>query len=304
MKNAAFLFPGQGSQKPGMLDAFLGHSYTEKYFETANSILGYDLRALCEKEGSAEDLKQTAKAQPAILTTSFLAFSIFMDHNPDFTPQFSAGHSLGEYTALLCAGVFSFEDALFLVHNRGTFMQQACSKEVGGMVAVLGKTQQEVQKACEEVAEGECLQPANFNCPGQIVVAGHKKALQRLLKKVKGVELEVSVPFHCPLLSPVKEQMEKVMEKVSFHNPKWPVVNNAKNQFLKTAEEVKLGLIEQITAPVLWQTGVEKMIEQGVKIFFEFGNGRVLTNLNKRISSQVENFNIDSLEKGQQKYSL
>ena len=280
----AYIFPGQGSQKPGMLEPFLASPLTKQYFDRASQIVGYDMFELVT-QGTAEELKPTAKAQPIILTTSYLAYQIFRAAHPDLEPALVAGHSLGEYTALLAAEVFSFEDAVYMVHRRGNLMQNCCPTGLGAMAAILGKDAKEVEELCKLCREQETLSPANFNCPGQIVVAGHKNAVERLLKKAKGVLLEVSVPFHCSLLEPMQQEMATVIQKVAFSPAKWPVVSNAKNLLLQDPQAIQQSLVEQITAPVLWQTGIERMIEKGVTEFLEFGSGNVLCNLNKRITN-------------------
>ena len=295
MTQVAFLFPGQGSQAIGMGSSFEKSPKFQEYFDKANEALGFDLQKIC-LEGPSETLTSTENAQPAILTVSIIALEILKEEF-NLTPAFAAGHSLGEYSALVAAGVLDFSEAVKIVHLRGQFMQAAVPKGIGAMAAIMGKTASEVEALCSEVSnDAQVVKPANYNCTGQIVVSGHKPAVERLLEKAKGKILDVSAPFHSDLMVPAANQLREVLEKVKFNQAKFPIVNNTANQLLTDSSYFLSSLVSQVVAPVRWETGVLKMISEGTSHFIEFGNGKVLASMMKRIDKTAKVINIMSLE--------
>ena len=280
----AYIFPGQGSQKIGMLDNFLDSSLTNELLNQASSALDFDLLELY-KYGPKEKLDLTYNAQPAILTASFIAYKHFKQNNSD-TPSYFAGHSLGEYTALLAAGAFDLATAVKTVKLRGEYMQSAMPSG-GAMAAILGLTPENLLKLILEAKQTEELCIANYNCPGQIVVSGHEDAVDRLLTKAKGIKLPVSVALHSPLLAPAQERLAHQLETISIKDIQVPLINNIENKALTKAEDIKNSLIKQITQPVLWQSGIEYMIKNGVEAFYEFGHSKVLCNMLKRTNKEV-----------------
>jgi [acyl-carrier-protein] S-malonyltransferase len=217
------------------------------------------------------------------------------------TPQFTAGHSLGEYSALVASGALTFSEAVKIVRLRGKFMQEAVPVGEGAMAAVLGMEQDQVEKICEEVSSGEVLTPANFNCPGQIVIAGHSKAVERAIEKVKqegkkAVLLPVSAPFHSPLMKPAGERLEKALEEISVNDLKIPVVTNVEAEANQSKDRVKELLVAQVSNPVRWEESMRKMIEKGIEQVIEIGPGKVLSGLMKRIDNHVENKNLEDIQ--------
>nr|WP_086940772.1 ACP S-malonyltransferase [Thaumasiovibrio occultus] len=288
MSKFAIVFPGQGSQAVGML-ADLADKYpvvTETFAE-ASDVLGYDLWALVQN-GPAEDLNQTHRTQPALLTASYAIWRVWQQEG-GAQPELVAGHSLGEYSALVCAGVISFKDAVKLVELRGRLMQEAVPAGVGAMSAIIGLDNDAIAKACEEAAQGEVVSPVNFNSPGQVVIAGHKAAVERAgeLCKAAGAKralpLPVSVPSHCALMKPAAEKLEAALAAIEFSAPALPVINNADVALETTPEAIKAALVKQLYGPVRWTESVEKMAEMGVENLIEMGPGKVLTGLTKRI---------------------
>ena len=291
----AFLFAGQGSQKVGMGKFFAENSLCQEIFQISNQALGYDLQKICW-EGPEEKLTFSENAQPAILTVAIIAFRIFNQEHK-VQPSLMAGHSLGEYSALVAAGVMDLADAVKLVHKRGQLMQEAVPAGVGAMAAVLGKSNEEIKLLCSEISnEKKMVSVANFNCNGQVVVSGHKEAVLELLEQVKGKILQVSAPFHCPLMSPVKEKFAPFLKKISFKDAKIPIINNLCNKIQVKADSFQESLLSQIDSAVLWESGIQKMLQKGIKNFIEFGEGKVLTNLLKRIDKEAIFMNINSLE--------
>ncbi|NOY12937.1 MAG: ACP S-malonyltransferase [Deltaproteobacteria bacterium] len=301
----AFLFPGQGSQFPGMGRNLVDNFTTAKLvFEEACDALGFDIAALCFS-GSEAELKLTANTQPAILTTSIAALRV-LEQETDLQPSYAAGHSLGEYSALVCAGALSFADTVRIVRQRGTYMQEAVPVGVGAMAAIMGIERSELEQLCSDVAAGEVVAPANFNSPGQIVIAGHATAVDRAitLAKERGAKralpLPVSAPFHSSLMEPAAKRLEAALQQVSVDNFSCPVVGNVEATPYQEQERVKLLLVEQVCAPVRWDESILKMQQLGVTRYVEIGPGKVLSGLAKRIAkgSTVQNIcDVESLKK-------
>ena len=300
MKSVAFIFPGQGSQYVGMgKELFENFSVAKKIFEEADDTLHFSISALCFK-GPEEALKLTENTQPALLTASIAALKVLQSEKGT-TPQFTAGHSLGEYSALVASGALTFSEAVKTVRLRGKFMQEAVPVGEGAMAAVLGMEREQVEKLCEEMSSGEILTPANFNSPGQIVIAGHSKAVERAIERVKqegkkAVLLPVSAPFHSPLMKPAGERLEKALEEISVADLKIPVVTNVEAEVNTVKERVKGLLVAQVSSPVRWEESMRKMIEKGIEQVLEIGPGKVLSGLMKRIDGRVESKNVEDLQ--------
>jgi [acyl-carrier-protein] S-malonyltransferase len=242
----------------------------------------------------------TENTQPAILTTSIAALKVLQTEK-GINPKFAAGHSLGEYSALVASGALSFAEAVQTVRLRGKFMQEAVPVGEGAMAAILGMEREEVEKLCEEAAAGEVLSPANFNCPGQIVIAGHLKAVHRAIERVKqngkrAVLLPVSAPFHSPLMKPAGTRLEKALEEISIKDLNLPVVTNVEAEINTSKEKVKALLVAQVSSPVRWEESMRRMIEEGVEQVLEIGPGKVLSGLMKRIDSTVGTGNLEDLQ--------
>jgi len=279
----AFVFPGQGSQSIGM-----GKDLAEKYLDQANEILGFDLKKICF-EGPVEELQKTEITQPAILTVSVAAFNKLKVESGQWTA--TAGHSLGEYSALVAAGAITFADAVRIVHLRGKFMQQAVPLGEGAMSAILGGDNEIIKKICAEVGN---VWPANFNSPGQVVISGQKAAVEAAGVKIKEagakrvIPLAVSAPFHCPLMQPAADNLKAELEKIEIKDIQIPVVANVTADYVTRASEIRELLYKQVTSPVLWEDSVKKMIADGVTSFVEVGTGNVLAGLIKKIDKAVE----------------
>jgi len=300
MNFKAFLFPGQGSQYVGMgRELFENFSVARQIFEEANDALHFSVSDLCFK-GPEEALRLTENTQPAVLTTSVAALRV-LQAEKGYAPQFAAGHSLGEYSALVASEALAFSQAVKIVRLRGKFMQEAVPVGEGAMAAVLGMEREQVEKLCEEISSGEVLTPANFNSPGQIVIAGHSKAVERAIERIKrdgkkAVLLPVSAPFHSPLMKPAAERLEKALEEISVNDLKIPVVTNVEAEANTSKDRVKELLVAQVSSPVRWEESMRKMIEKGVEQIVEVGPGKVLSGLMKRIDSRVETKNIEDLK--------
>jgi [acyl-carrier-protein] S-malonyltransferase len=300
MQSYAFIFPGQGSQHAGM-----GKELAENFksarisFEEADDALGFSLSRLCF-EGPEEELKLTANTQPAILAASVAALRVLREESP-LTPSFLAGHSLGEYSALVASGALDFADALRTVRARGSFMQDAVPVGVGAMAAILGAEADQLAEICAEAAQGEVVSPANFNSPGQIVVAGHTGAVNRAIEiaKAKGFRkamlLPVSAPFHCALMQKAAERLAETLQPVQVNPLATPVVTNVEAKPNSDASRVKPLLVEQVCAPVLWDQIVQQIIAAGVTNFVEIGPGKVLAGLVKRINKETVSFNVQDV---------
>lgn len=304
----AFVFPGQGSQYVGMgKDLAENFNGAKLIFEEANDVLGFDIKSLCFS-GTESDLRLTANTQPAILTTSIAALRV-LQNETDISPSFVAGHSLGEYSALVCCGALSFADAVQTVRQRGIFMQEAVPVGVGAMAAIMGVDVEELINLCQEAAQGEVVVPANFNSPAQIVIAGHKTAVERaiILAKERGAKrallLPVSAPFHSPLMAPAAQRLKAELESVSLAPLACPLVSNVEAVPYQDESKVKDLLVEQVCAPVRWSESIQSMKDSGVSRYVEIGPGRVLSGLNKRLDRSAVHKNIgdmDSLKKLQE----
>ncbi len=313
----AFLFPGQGSQTVGMgADIYHKFDAASKIFDKANNIMGFDLSKLCF-EGPAEELNSTAVSQPAIFTTSAAFLEVLRTELPENTlaPDVTAGLSLGEYTALYAAGVFSFEDALILVQKRGQAMQEAADANGGEMVSIIGIDEDKVKLLCEEVLEGvdeseesdeneiPFIEPVNFNCPGQIVLSGTKAACKRAkdlaLKHgaIKAVRLDVAGAFHTSMMSSAADALKQALSNCTIAQPSKPgIIANINAQFYRNSQDIAEGLIKQLTSPILWQKCMVRLLNEGIEQFYEIGTGRVLTGLMKRISRKTTVFNISTAQ--------
>ncbi|ATA23600.1 [acyl-carrier-protein] S-malonyltransferase [Brenneria goodwinii] len=288
MTQFAMVFPGQGSQSVGML-AELAAEYpvVTETFAQASAVLGYDLWQLAQ-QGPVEELNKTWQTQPALLTASVAIWRVWQLQGGK-TPALMAGHSLGEYSALVCAGVLDFQQAVSLVEQRGKLMQEAVPEGTGAMYAIIGLDNDAIAKACEESAQGQVVSPVNFNSPGQVVIAGNKEAVDRAGAACKAagakraLPLPVSVPSHCALMEPAAKKLAVALESVDFSAPKIPVVNNVDARVETSPEAIRSALVRQLHCPVRWTECVEFIASQGVESLLEVGPGKVLTGLTKRI---------------------
>ena len=288
----AFIFPGQGSQSVGMLKE-LSESFSEvsATFQEASDALGYDLWSLVQ-DGPAEKLNSTDVTQPAMLASGVATWRVWQAKG-GLMPAMVAGHSLGEYTALVCAGSLDYVDAIKLVSQRGQFMMQAVPAGTGAMAAILGMDDKAVRQVCLDAAAGEILEAVNYNSPGQVVVAGNKSAVERVcvLAKEQGakraLELPVSVPSHCALMKPAADQLAEVLSGISFNTPSIPVINNVDVIAAESEADIRDALKRQLFSPVRWVETIEKMSADGADQFNECGPGKVLVGLNKRINKAL-----------------
>ncbi len=296
--NLAFIFPGQGSQVEGMLTDVANEPVVAATLQEANDALGYDLRALI-LEGTKEELGKTVVTQPALLTVSVALWRLWCEKS-DIRPAFLAGHSLGEYSALVAGNVLSFADAVKLVSKRATYMQDAVQPGEGAMAAILGMDDAAVVELCAEAAGDDILSAVNFNSPGQVVIAGTAAAVERasILAKEKGARkampLPVSVPSHCLLMKPAADRLAVDMDAITFSAPAITVIHNVDVKSHDDAATIKTSLIEQLYQPVRWTETVERMVAQGVTQLVECGPNKVLTGLTKRIDKNVTSFNFDN----------
>lgn len=300
MSKTAFIFPGQGSQFAGMGKEIAQHfTQAREIFRKADAKLGYSLSNLCF-EGPEEKLKETYHTQPALLASSIAILKAF--ELSGIKADFTAGHSLGEYSALVYAGALDFEDALALVEKRGHYMSEAYPPGQGSMAAILGLPDENIDSLCQEASKVGLVEPANYNCPGQLVLAGEIKGIKKAMEIAKNfgakraIELAVSGPFHSSLLQPAAEKLLQATEDISFSDPKVRLVANVSAQEVKSGQEVKEALFSQVNNSVKWEQSIRYMIDQGVDTFVEIGPGRVLSGLVKRISNKVRTFNVESLE--------
>ncbi|ATM78993.1 MULTISPECIES: ACP S-malonyltransferase [Serratia] len=288
MTQTAFVFPGQGSQTVGMLaDLAAQFPIVEQTFSDASAALGYDLWQLVQT-GPAEELNKTWQTQPALLAASVAIFRVWQQQGGNM-PVMMAGHSLGEYSALVCAGVLDFAAAIRLVELRGKLMQEAVPEGTGAMYAIIGLDNASIAKACEESAQGQVVSPVNFNSPGQVVIAGNKEAVERAGAACKAagakraLPLPVSVPSHCALMKPAADKLAVALQDITFNAPTVPVVNNVDVRAETAPEAIRSALVRQLYSPVRWTESVEFMAAEGVTLLLEVGPGKVLTGLTKRI---------------------
>ena len=288
----AFIFPGQGSQSVGMMSALAEqHAVVQKTFEEASSVLGYDLWNLVAN-GPEDELNQTDKTQPAMMAAGVATWRIWQEQNGEL-PSYLAGHSLGEYTALVCAGAMSLSDGISLVADRGRFMQQAVPAGSGAMAAILGLEDEAVVNLCADNAAGQVLEAVNFNSPGQVVIAGETAAVDRLIASAeevgakKAIKLPVSVPSHCALMKPAAEQLAIRIEQITFSEPMIPVIHNADVTSYTDESKIKDALVRQLYSPVRWVETINLMKENGIDKIIECGPGKVLAGLNKRIDRRM-----------------
>ena len=306
LSKIAFVFPGQGSQKVGMCKDFYDkYACARAVFEEANEALGFSISKLCF-EGPEEALILTKNTQPAILTCSVAALAVMREHGLEW--EIAGGHSLGEYSALVAAGVMSLQDAVVAVHKRGEFMQEAVPVGEGAMAAVIGLTPDEIVAICRTVEKecGEAVQAVNFNCPGQVVIAGATKAVEKAAEALKAagarraIPLPVSAPFHSTLMRPAAERLKEVLDKIEFRDAKFPVVANVTAEPEIKAEEIRALLVKQAASPVKWEMSMRNMIRNGFDTYVEVGPGKVLTGFTRKIDRAVNALNVEdmaSLEK-------
>ena len=304
----AFVFPGQGSQTVAMLSDFAENSIVQATFAEASKALGYDLWQLVA-QGPAEKLNQTNFTQPALLTASVALWRVWQAES-EVIPDVMAGHSLGEYSALVCAGVFSLSDAVVLVEKRGEFMQACVPAGVGAMAAVIGLADDEIIKACENAKETQVVSAVNFNSPGQVVIAGHKEAVERAgeLCKVAGAKrvlpLPVSVPSHCALMADAATKLAIELDKVAFNEPAINVVNNVDVAKETASAAIKSALVKQLYSPVRWSETMSLLASDGIEKVVEVGPGKVLQGLNKRINKSLRSVSFNTTDTLQQAKDL
>ncbi len=297
MSKLAFLFPGQASQYPGMGRDLAEHfPESRAVFEEADAALGFSISKLCF-EGAEEDLRLTENTQPAILTVSVAAYRAIASRG--IVPDIAAGHSLGEYSALVAAGTLELSAAVKLVRARGRYMQEAVPPGEGAMAAIMGLSPSDVAEVCRKAAEKEVVSPANLNSPEQIVISGHSAAVKRAVEIAsqsgakRAMMLPVSAPFHCALMAPARERLEPDLRAAKFSAPQFPVITNADAEAVLSAEEAREALIRQVISPVRWLDSMREMIERGATIFTEVGPGKVLSGLLRQIDRSVRCFSAE-----------
>ena len=301
MAKVAFVFPGQGSQKVGMCkDFYDNYACAKKVFEEADEALGYSITKLCF-EGPEEDLRLTKNTQPAILTCSVAALAVMREHGLEC--EIAGGHSLGEYSALVAAGVMDLKDAVVAVCKRGQFMQEAVPVGEGAMAAVMGLEPDKIVEVCQTVEKecGEAVQAVNFNCPGQVVIAGAAKAVDKAIAALKAagakraVPLPVSAPFHSTLMKPAAERLKEVLDKIEFRDAAFPIVANVTAEPVTKADEIRALLVKQAASPVKWEMSMRNLIKDGYNTFDEVGPGKVLTGFTRKIDRTMNALNVEDL---------
>ena len=302
MKKFAMVFPGQGSQTVGMLAELAGdYPIVQETFKQASEVLGYDLWQLVQ-EGPAEELNKTWQTQPALLTASVAVYRVWQQKYPALKPEVMAGHSLGEYSALVCAGVLDFQDAVKLVELRGKLMQQAVPEGTGAMYAIIGLDNDTIINACKQAEQGEVVSAVNFNSPGQVVIAGAKAAVERaaaLCKEAgakRALPLAVSVPSHCALMKPAADQLSVSLESITLKEAGVSVLNNVDVKNEIEADAIRNALVRQLYSPVRWTETVEKMAQNGVEVLVEVGPGKVLNGLTKRIVDSLQAVSVNDVK--------
>ncbi len=297
MGKLAFLFPGQASQYSGM-----GKDLAEKFgvsravFEEADQILGVAISRICF-EGTEDELKLTENTQPAILSVSVAALRALQEKG--ITPDYVAGHSLGEYSANVAAGSLEFADAVRLVRKRGKYMQEAVPAGEGAMAAILGLAPVQIEGICKKAAEGEAVSAANLNSPDQTVISGHSAAVKRAVELAsqagakRAVILPVSAPFHSELMMPAQQRLEVDLRQTTFRDPRFPLVNNADADVIEKGDEARDALIRQVCLPVRWEESIRALVGLGVAIFIEVGPGKVLSGLLRQIDRSVHCLNVE-----------
>lgn len=300
MPKTAFVFPGQGSQFPGMGKELAQHFPAAcQIFDQADKALNFPITKLCF-DGQETNLRLTENTQPALLTCSIATLAVLRERGIE--ADYVAGHSLGEYSALVAAGSLQFEDAVCLVRKRGRYMQEAVPENAGAMAALLGLPEKEVEAICKATANDEIVSPANFNAPGQVVIAGHTSAVSRAveLAKTKGARrallLAVSAPFHCALMNPAQERLADDLNETEFRNLKIPLVSNYTAKEIRNSQQARENLKKQVPNPVRWEESVRYLVSQGVEHFIEVGPGRTLTGLLKRIDRSVRGSHVEDLK--------
>ncbi len=290
----AFVFPGQGAQFIGMgKDLYEKYPVAKKYFDKSNEILGFDITEVMFNATTSDELKQTKITQPAIFIHSVI--SSIVDEN-NFIPDMVAGHSLGEFSALVVSKALSFEDGLRLVYKRALTMQKACEMQESTMAAILALDDKTVEEVCEQINKELIVVPANYNCPGQIVISGSIEGVDKACEILKdrgakrALRLQVNGGFHSPMMQPAKEELKEVIEKVTFNNPICPIYQNIDAKPHTDPNAIKENLIAQLTSPVRWTQTIENMILDGANQFYEYGPGNVLKGLIKKVNNEVELF--------------
>ena len=302
MKKFAMVFPGQGSQTVGMLAELAGdYPIVQETFKQASEVLGYDLWQLVQ-EGPAEELNKTWQTQPALLTASVAVYRVWQQKYPELKPEVMAGHSLGEYSALVCAGVLDFQDAVKLVELRGKLMQQSVPEGTGAMYAIIGLDNDAIINACKQAEQGEVVSAVNFNSPGQVVISGAKAAVERaatLCKEAgakRALPLAVSVPSHCALMKPAADQLSVSLESITLKEAGVSVLNNVDVKNEIEADAIRNALVRQLYSPVRWTETVEKMAQNGVEVLVEVGPGKVLNGLTKRIVDSLQAVSVNDVK--------
>lgn len=308
MRKFAFVFPGQGSQSIGMLSAFFepdaicaqSAAIISEIYQQASDALDYDMAELIS-QGPVEKLNATEFTQPALLAAGVACWKVWQSQS-DLMPSYVAGHSLGEYTALVCSDVLSFHDAIKLVAARGRYMQEAAPEGVGAMAAILGLDNENVEKSCQAASDVGMVSPANFNSVGQVVIAGEAKAVDQAIIYAKefgakiAKRIPVSVPSHCHLMKPAAEKLAKDLANINFRKPKIALINNVDVKIENEAEKIKDALVRQLYCPVQWVKTIELIQQKEVSLVAECGPGKVLTGLIKRINKQLETVNLNTAE--------